>query len=123
MTLSNGAALAALITVFGIASGAHAHARLIGADPKGGATPRASPKTIRATFNEPLIAAFSSLSLITAKGGAVPLGKATLAPGDPRTLMASVLGPLAPGDYVVHWRAVSADTHKTAGDYGFRIEP
>ena len=127
MILSKGAAVAALFAVLfvvgGVASGAEAHARLTGADPAGGANLKIAPKIIRATFTEPLIAAFSSLSLTTAKGDALPLGKTALAPDDTHSLTAPTLRPLAPGDYVVHWRAVSADTHKTTGQYGFRVEP
>jgi methionine-rich copper-binding protein CopC len=123
MTIAQSATLAAMLAAFGIASAAEAHAHLTGADPQGGADLKNPPKAIRATFSEPLLGPFSSLSLTTAKGGAVPLGKAVLAPDDPHSLTAPTLRPLAPGDYVVHWRAVSADTHKTAGQYGFRVEP
>jgi methionine-rich copper-binding protein CopC len=123
MILSKSAAFVALLAVLGIASAAQAHARLTGADPQGGADLKTSPKAIRASFSEPLLGRFSSLSLSTAKGDAISLGKAVLAPGDTHSLTAPTLRTLAPGDYVVHWRAVSADTHKTAGQYGFRIEP
>jgi methionine-rich copper-binding protein CopC len=33
------------------------------------------------------------------------------------------LPPLAPGRYRVAWRAVSVDTHVTAGDYAFDVGP
>jgi methionine-rich copper-binding protein CopC len=123
MRLPKSAALALLLAVSAVASGAQAHAHLTAADPQGGADLKHPPQVIRATFSEPLLGPFSSLSLTTSKGDAVPLGKAVLADGDPRSLVAATLRPLAPGDYVVHWRAVSVDTHKTAGQYGFRITP
>ena len=115
-------AIAALFAASAVASGAEAHAHLTGAEPKAEAHMKGSPTAIRASFSEPLVAAFSGLDL-TSNGAPVMIGKATLAPNDRHTLVAPIIHPLAPGDYVVHWHAVSADTHKTAGEYSFHVEP
>ena len=76
-----------------------------------------------ARFSENLVEQFSALELTTDKGAPVAMGKATLDPKDHHTLVAPVARPLAAGSYVVNWRAVSADTHRMAGHYGFRVQP
>jgi copper resistance protein C len=38
-----------------------------------------------------------------------------------RTIMRVVLDPLTPGVYIVEWRALTADTHKTEGAFVFRV--
>lgn len=109
--------------VLGVAGDASAHAHLLKAEPAVDGVVRTSVKVVRASFSEPLIAAFSSLDLARAKGGAVPVGKVVLAPGDPKTMSVSPKAPLPAGDYVVHWRAVSADTHRVTGRYSFHVAP
>ena len=82
---------------------------------------RGSPRTISATFSEPLIANFSGITVQNSAGAVMPIGRASVDPRDRRTLVAPVLRPLAAGGYVVRWRAVSADTHRLAGSYSFRV--
>jgi copper resistance protein C len=105
------------------AGGAWAHAHLLAADPAPGAAVKVSPRAIRATFSEELVGQFSALTLSTDKGVAVTIGKATLDPQNHQILLAPLARPLPPGGYTVNWRAVSTDTHHTAGHYSFRVLP
>lgn len=115
------AGLALALTVPWIAAAAEAHPHLMSANPSPNGVAHGSPSVLRASFSEPLIVAFSGFQVRNAAGGVVPMGKATLDPRDHRTLVASVTRPLALGGYVVKWRAVSADTHRLAGSYAFRV--
>ncbi len=47
----------------------------------------------------------------------------TLAPGDPKTMVATFPKPLPAGDYEVHWKSVTADTHMMQGAYSFHVAP
>ena len=40
---------------------------------------------------------------------------------DKKTLVVTPVAPLAPGSYQVQWHALSVDTHKSKGSYGFKI--
>jgi methionine-rich copper-binding protein CopC len=77
---------------------------------------------LHASFSEPLVVAFSKLSVATSKG--VPVfGKVTVSPADPRTLVATFARPLPAGDYEVHWKSVTADTHMMQGVYSLHVAP
>lgn len=65
----------------------------------------APPAKIRLTFSEAVEPKFSALTL-SGPGGAVPLGRAGV----------------APGGYTVKWRAVSLDSHQTQGDFDFTVK-
>ena len=81
----------------------------------------APPAKIRLTFSEAVEPKFSALAL-SGPGGAVPRGRAGVAPGDARALVVKVGGTLAPGGYTVKWRAVSVDSHRTPGDFDFTVK-
>ena len=108
--------------VLGLGVGAaQAHPRLMWAAPAAqGRFP--APREIRLNFSETLIARFSKLALSDTRGRAVNLGPSALSP-DRKQLFAPVPGRLAPGAYKVTWRAVSTDTHKVNGAYGFSVAP
>jgi methionine-rich copper-binding protein CopC len=106
----------------GLASGASAHALLQKAVPAVGGTVRTSPTEIRLMFSEGVEISFSGINL-RSESGAVPLGKASVAPGDNSTLVASVPKALKPGVYTVSWHCVSIDTHKTQGTFQFTVKP
>jgi methionine-rich copper-binding protein CopC len=38
-----------------------------------------------------------------------------------RTIMRATLDPITPGIYIVEWRALTADTHKTEGAFIFKV--
>jgi methionine-rich copper-binding protein CopC len=101
-------------------SGAFAHALLETASPPVGGTVSA-PSEITIHFSEGVEPKFSGIALSGAQG-AVPVGKANVAPGDDKALVAKIGRKLAPGEYTVKWHAVSVDTHHTQGDFTFTVK-
>lgn len=100
---------------------AQAHPKLQQSFPAQGAKLNAAPKEIRMSFSEGLIANFTGLELKDAKGNTVPTGKAALVSGNNKMLVVPVAARLAPGNYTVAWHAVSMDTHRVSGSYGFKV--
>ena len=109
-----------LITGLGVAS-AQAHPHLMTSTPMRDAKLNSAPKEIRMNFSEPLILGFTGLELKDGKGKIVSTGKAALAPGDDKKLVVRIAARLAPGAYTVAWHAVSVDTHRVTGSYGFTV--
>jgi methionine-rich copper-binding protein CopC len=97
-----------------------AHALLESASPPVGGTVDA-PSQISITFSEGVEPKFSGIAL-SGPGGAVPVGKASVSPGDNKVLVVKVGKKLAPGSYTVKWHAVSVDTHHTQGDFDFTVK-
>jgi methionine-rich copper-binding protein CopC len=114
--------LIALAATF-VASVAAAHPLPKAASPAPNAVLASSPPEIRITFSEGLAAAFSGIELTDASGRPVALGPSTVDPRDGKQLAAPVKAQLAPGTYVVTWRAVGDDTHHVAGHYSFQVKP
>lgn len=104
-----------------MATAAYAHAHLDRAVPAVGATVAASPEELQLTFTQNVVLAFSGVSLKSADGKPVPVGKTVVGPAN--TLHVKIDGRLAPGKYTVNWHAVSVDTHHTEGNYQFSIAP
>ena len=90
--------------------------------PKDSASPAAdvsvvaSPKEIKLSFGEGIIAKFSGLELKDEGGRAVATGDPVVDSKEPKQLVVPVTAPLSPGRYKVIWHAVSEDTHKIDGD-------
>jgi len=103
-----------------LAPSAFAHAMLESASPPVGGTVE-SPAEIRITFSEGIEPKFSGVA-VSGPGGAVPVGKASVQPGDDKVLIVKVGKKLAPGTYSVKWHAVSVDTHHTQGDFDFTVK-
>ena len=103
------------------AGAASAHARLITGSPKAGATV-ASPKALRLTYSEGIVAAASSVTVADAKGTGVAMGALTLDPKNKRVVIVPVRATLAPGAYTVRWSMKTEDTHTTSGDFGFTVK-
>jgi methionine-rich copper-binding protein CopC len=112
---------AIFVSLMGIA-GAGAHAVLDHGVPLAGDTISISPQQVRLSFSERVEPAFSRVELATAEGQIITTAAATIDPGDRAELVLQV-PPLAPGRYKVTWHVVSADTHRTQGDYVFEIKP
>jgi methionine-rich copper-binding protein CopC len=108
--------LAALLAL--AASPALAHPTLQDAAPFPETTTRQPPASIRLTFSEGVVPAFSRITLVRQGGQAVKTGVA-LKTKDPKVLAVPVTGRLAPGTYKVEWRVVSKDTHRVEGSYVF----
>lgn len=101
---------------------AFAHAHLDHASPAVGSTVTQSPKEVSLWFTEALEAKFSSIEVRDAQGGLMQAGPATLARDNTAQLRVP-LKPLPPGTYKVIWRVLSVDTHRTQGDFTFRVGP
>lgn len=102
-----------------IASPAFAHAYLDHASPRVGNTVAQSPREVALWFSEKIEPAFSSIEVRNEQGAAVNSGKAT---GGGTQLRVPVKT-LPPGTYKVIWRVLSVDTHRTDGNFTFRVGP
>ena len=110
----------AILSFLSAAGAAYAHAELESASPPVGGTVE-SPAQISIKFSEGVEPKFSGVAL-SGPGGAVPVGKASVAPGDNKVLVVNLGKKLAPGTYTVKWHAVSVDTHHTQGDFDFTVK-
>jgi methionine-rich copper-binding protein CopC len=105
--------------LFALAGSAFAHAHLDHASPKVGSTISPSPQEVVLWFTEKLEAAFSTIEVRNEQGVAMQAGKADVT-GD-RTQLRVSLKALPPGTYKVFWQVMSVDTHRTKGDFTFRV--
>jgi len=101
---------------------AFAHAHLDHASPTVGSTVAQPPKEVSLWFTEALEAKFSTVEVRDAQGRLVQAGPATLA-SDNAAQLRVPLKALSPGTYKVIWRVLSVDTHRTQGDFTFRVGP
>lgn len=114
--------LTVLMIFLGSMGTVFAHAHLEGASPAVGGTVAQAPKEVVLTFTNELEATFSSIDVRSEKGASVQLGKATVDKNN-RTQLRVSLKALPPGTYKVIWRVLSVDTHRTQGDFTFRVGP
>jgi methionine-rich copper-binding protein CopC len=112
----------ALVATILFGAVAHAHPQLQSADPAAGVA-TASPKQIRITFSESVIAQFSGVEVRDQAGKLIATGKSETDPSNKKILIVPVKEQLAPGDYKVEWHAVSEDTHRVKGSYSFSVTP
>lgn len=112
---------ARLLVVLGLAMplAASAHAVIKQAQPAADAVV-AAPHVVRIDFSEPLEPAFSSIVVRDAQGRAVTADKAAVPSDAPRSLTL-VLPPLPAGSYLVEWRTLARDGHRTGGSYRFKV--
>ena len=113
-------AISAAFALLPVAAFAHAH--LDHASPAVGSTVAQSPKEVSLWFTEALEAKFSTIEVRDAQGKPMQAGPATLARDNTAQLRVP-LKPLPPGTYKVIWRVLSVDTHRTQGDFTFRVGP
>jgi len=111
--------LAITVLAFGTLA-AQAHPKMLQSFPARDAKLNAAPREVRMTFSEGLIANFSGLELKDGRGKSIATGKPALVPNN-KTLVVPVTARLAPGNYTVAWHAVSVDTHRVSGSYGFKV--
>ena len=100
----------------------YAHPQLQSADPAAGAG-IASPKEIRITFNEPVIARLSGIEVKDQSGKLIATGRSETDAANKKVLIVPVKEQLPPGAYNVEWHAVSDDTHRVKGSYSFSVAP
>ena len=109
----------ALLASITTANSAFAHAHLKSELPAADATVSA-PKELRLVFSEGVEAQFTQIKISNGTE-AVAISSIATAPGDKKTLIVTPEKPLAAGTYKVEWHAVSVDTHKSEGTYGFTV--
>jgi methionine-rich copper-binding protein CopC len=115
--------LIALVAAFLLpVAAALAHAMLDHASPPVGSTVATAPRELMLWFTEKLEPAFSTIEVRNAQGVAVQSGKAQLDRSD-ATQLRVALKALPPGTYLVNWRVLSVDTHRTQGSFTFRVGP
>ena len=107
------------LALVGLSSPAAAHAFLEKASPAAGENLRAAPAKLELHFSEALEPAFSGVTVIDAAGADMSAGAATTT----GTRMDLPLKALKPGRFRVSWHAVSVDSHRTEGQYEFRVLP
>jgi methionine-rich copper-binding protein CopC len=99
---------------------AFAHAQLSKAMPAVNGAVATAPSEVTLNFSEKLEASFSTVIVRDAVGKRVNKADAQVDKAD-RTTMRVPLDALTPGIYIVEWRALTADTHKTEGAFIFRV--
>lgn len=77
-------------------------------------------KELRLNFSEGVEAKFTQVT-ITDDGKPVAVKSIETDPNDKKLLIVTPEQPLKPGSYKVEWHAVSVDTHKSEGNYTFKI--
>jgi hypothetical protein len=102
------------------AAPALAHAMLDHASPRVGSSQPTGPREVRLWFTQKLEPAFSTVEVRSESGAVMSSGKAQVDGAD-RTQLRVALKPLSPGTYKVIWRVLSVDTHRTQGDFSFRV--
>jgi copper resistance protein C len=120
MTMSKSAHLL-IVTAFlwAMPTFAKAHAFLDHASPRVGSTVNPAPKELVLWFTQQLEPAFSSIEVRNEQGATVTAGRTTI--GGDRTQLRIPLKALPPGSYKVIWRVLSVDTHRTEGNFTFRV--
>lgn len=97
-----------------------AHAKLVASSPAANADV-AHPERITLTFNEALVAAFSSFDLTMSDGMKIPV-KITIS-DDMKTLTGTPQDQVAPGEYIVIWHAAAQDDgHRMDGTLSFVVD-
>jgi methionine-rich copper-binding protein CopC len=99
---------------------ASAHAMLRSSIPSAGGTLRAAPAEVWLTFSETIDSPLCAVRITDAAGKRVDLDNLHGDPDEVRRLIIG-LSRLPPGAYRVEWKAVSIDTHRTEGSYGFIV--
>jgi methionine-rich copper-binding protein CopC len=104
------------------AQAAQAHAFLDHAAPAVGSTIAAAPSQVQLFYTQDLEPAFSGATLADANGQPIATGPAVFDPQNKAEMVLN-LPKLPPGHYKVSWHALSVDTHRTTGAFGFDIQP
>ncbi len=122
MKIHGGVTRSAAIAVLLIcgAAPALAHAQLRSSTPAAGGSVPSAPAEVVVNFTEPLESSFSSVVVRDAVGKRVDKADAHLDKSDKTTIHVS-LPPLGQGIYIVQWRALTTDTHRTDGAFIFRV--
>jgi methionine-rich copper-binding protein CopC len=112
--------VAAAALVLGSSGAAFAHAQLKQATPAVGGSVPMPPAEVTLSFSEKLEFSFSTIIVRDAMGKRVNKADGQVDKSD-RTIMRATLDAITPGVYIVEWRALTADTHKTEGAFIFKV--
>jgi copper resistance protein C len=104
------------------ATAALAHAHLDHAMPAPNSVQATAPKEVTIWFTEALEAKFSTIVVRDANGVAVNAGAAAAVTGNTAQLRVP-LKALPPGTYKVLWQVLSVDTHRSKGEFSFKVGP
>lgn len=97
-----------------------AHAIIVRTSPEQGAVAPEAVGKVDVWYNEGIRNDFVALAVIDQSGMRVDKRDAAIDSADQSHVSTSV-GPLAPGQYTVRYRAVSADGHIVSGAWGFEV--
>ena len=114
------AAASAALIVTGT-SAAWAHAELKQASPAVDGTMQTAPTEVTLKFSERLEPAFTAVIVRNAVGKRVDKADGQIDKADRTVLRTSLQPSLSPGTYIVEWRALTTDTHRTEGAFIFRV--
>ncbi len=98
---------------------ASAHAFLDHAEPRVGNKVASPPREVTLWFSQKLEAAFSTITVTNAAGERVDTGKPRISGNQ----MSVSLRPGGAGTYHVTWQVLSVDTHRTDGNFTFKVGP
>ncbi len=99
------------------------HLALKESRPMADSTVAVAPTEIRLLFTEAPQVGGTSIRLMTPDSTLIPAKKPIADPEDDTVLLTTIDGPIAPGSYLVVWRAMAADGHVVNGDYRFEFRP
>lgn len=113
-------ALALLFLAAGGIAPAAAHATIVRTSPAQGGSAQGTVGKVEVWYNEGIGKDLIALAVIDTGGTRVDKRDAAIDSADPSHVTASV-GALAPGEYTVRYRAVSADGHIVSGAWNFVV--
>ncbi len=113
------AAIVGCLLAIGVAAPVFAHPQIVAVEPAASAQLTTAPQLARIAFDQPIEAAFASLTLYDERASSVASGGAR-DPADATALLLA-LPPLAPGVYTAVWRAVGSDGHRVRGSWSFTL--
>lgn len=115
------ALLTVALSITATSSHAMRHLKLNKSFPTKDTTVTVSPAAIKLWLSEPADLAASSIKLRNVTGTPVALAKLSHDSIKDAPLEAKLVKPIAPGMYVVDWKAMSKDGHVVKGVFGFRV--
>ena len=95
------------------------HLHLVKSSPNDREAVSTPTREIRLWFSQKPEIGLSTIALLRSDSSAVPLAKVA-GTDDSLSVKAALSAPLAPGDYIVRWRALSKDGHAVRGSYTFQ---
>lgn len=111
----------AALSALALAPQAFAHAHLVSSDPAAKSTV-AAPRQITLRFTETLNPKFSGAAVTMPQMADMAAPAKVTFSADQLGMVLTPGAPLAAGAYKVSWHAVSADTHRTQGDFIFTVK-